>query len=316
MPRRSQRPYLAASDLLHLSGLIGGAGLAAVLPHGADRVAGAALARLWKLLRRNEIAERAASIERILPDRFDAHEARGLAEAWMDRRAELYWGRKRGLWKSDWRIDLQLEGAEHVQGGLTAGRGVVIWFASFCDSSIFMRALAEAGVPLGHLSMAFHGVPSGTRFGKATIGRIHRRGEDRYLRERVVIPNRKDPSYVKKLRRLLAANHAVSIRADMMADSRNSAPCLGTRVRIAAGAPRIAFQAEAPLLPTFVRRIAPFRYRVEVEEPIPADAANRQDFITRAVAEFGRRLDRRLQEDAGDWDGWWGLDDLVVEQEV
>jgi len=260
--------------------------------------------------------ERAASIERILPDRFDADKARELAEAWMDRRAELYWGRKRGLWESDWRIDLQLRGAEHIHEGLTAGRGVVIWFASFCDSSLVMRALAEADVPLGHLSMGAHGVPSGTRFGRATIGRIHRRGEDRYLRERVVIPNRKDPSYVKKLRRLLAANHAVSIRGDLMADSRNSAPCLGTRVRIAAGAPRIALQAEAPLLPTFVRRVAPFRYCVEVEEPIQATAASRQDFVAFAVEEFGRRLDRRLLADAGDWDGWWGLDDLVVEPEV
>lgn len=299
-------------DLGHLAGKIVGGSLAGFLPHAADRQIVALLTKSLAAIRRSEIQEKAGCIEQTLPDRFDAAAARKLAEQWVERRAELYWGRMRGLYPSDWRIRLELEGGEHAREAVAGGRGVIVWFASFCDSSLMLRALAEDGLPLAHLSMATHGVPSGSRFGRSTIGRLHRRGENRYLRERVVIPNRKDPSYVKRLRSLLAGNHVVTIRGDLMGDSRHHGACLGKQLRIAAGAPSIAFQAEVPLLTAHVERLGTQHYRVVLGEPIAVQAKRRRDYIEKAVAEFGNRLNDHLRDNSPDWDGWWAIDRLVV----
>lgn len=312
MPPDRRRNLFARADVGHLAGKLAGGTLASFLPHAADPAAVSAVNKAWRRMRAVEVREAADRIEQTLPERFDLAGAQTLAAQWMERRAELYWGRMRGLYPSDWRIRLDLTGREHLDQALAGGHGAVVWFSSCCDSSLLLRGIAEAGIPLAHLSMAAHGVPSGSRFGRATIGRLHRQGEDRYLRERVVIPKRKDPSYIKRLRELLAANHAVTIRGDLMADSRYLADCLGVRLHIAGGAPSVAFQSRAPLLTAQAERVAPFHYRIVIQEGISASADSRRDFIEEAVAEFGRRLDYRLRDNSPDWDGWWAIDRLAV----
>ena len=150
MPANRRRNLFAAADFAHLAGKLAGGSLAAFLPHSADPAVVSVVNGIWSRMRAAEIRTSARQIERTLPDRFDPASAQTLAEQWVARRSELYWGRMRGLYPSDWRIRLDLEGRGHLEQALTAGRGAVVWFASCCDSLIrtpLWKSLTLLSVP-------------------------------------------------------------------------------------------------------------------------------------------------------------------------
>ena len=291
-----------------------GWGLTAVLPHSADPAIVARLRWLWRRTKGAEIRALAERIEHALPERFDSRRALAISQEWYARRAELAWGRLRELHRSGWRVRIDVEGGGHLDRALEQGRGAVIWFMSFCDSFLLMRGLAQRGVPTSHLSSYTHGAPGKSWFGVAAVARVHRSAEDRYLSERVVLRDPRSPSYVRRLRELLAANHAVTIRGDGASGAPLRANCLGVECTYPGGAPSVAFQARSPLLTSYAERLGPAHYRVVVQEPVAAKGERRRDFVRHAVAEYARRLDEQLAEDSPSWEGWWWINRLVVRQ--
>lgn len=283
-----------------------------MLPHSADARVVGCITALWQRTKAAEFHKVVARMQTALPGRFDEQRAAALMSEWYRRRAELTWGRLRNLHRSGWKIQLETEGLEHLAAAREDGKGAVIWYMSFCESFLVMRAMAEAGVPVGHLSLYSHGVPGKSRFGFATAGRMYRAAENRYLQARVVMRDRTSPGYFKQLGALLKTNHAVTVRGDLAAaGSPVRAVCLGRECDFASGAPRLAFQSGAPLLTAYAERIAPFHYRVVIEEAVTADRTQKKSFVSDAVAEYGRRLDAQLTGNSPDWEGWWSVHALV-----
>lgn len=266
------------------------------------------------LRRRTNSTELEAVARRIrdaLPGRFTPVQARELAEEWYSRATELSWGRLRELHRSGWRIRVDLEGAEHLDRALERGRGGVVWFSSFCDSAILMRALAENGTRLSHLSMQNHGAPARSRFGLRLVAPIHRRAEQRYLAERIVMRKPSAPGYVKQVREALAANRAVSVRGDLARNASLEATFLGRPCLFTTGAPRMAHAAQAPLMTSATFRVGPGHYKVIIDRELQLPE-RRRDYVEEAVAEYVRRLERRIGENPADWEGWRWIDQLVV----
>jgi len=231
----------------------------------------------------------------------------GLAEEWFRRQTELSWGRLRALHRSDWPVRIDLEGADHLDRALGQGRGAVVWFSSFCDPVLLMRALSNRGTPLCHLSAHTHGSPGHSRFGIRFVAPVHRSAETRHLSERIVMRNPSAPNYFKRVRRALSANQAVSVRGDLALDATQRALCLGRPCAFPSGAPRMAHSAQAPLLTSSIARLGPGRYKVTIDEALQLPR-QRRDFVREAVAEFARRLDCRLSESPADWEGWRWID--------
>jgi hypothetical protein len=202
-----QQSLVARADAVRVIEQLAGWAATAVLPHSADPSAVAGINRLWRRTKVAEARRTAQLIQTTLPQRFDSQQADSLTAEWFRRRAELAWGRLRGLHASGWRVRLDVEGLDHLAAAREQGKGAVVWYMSFCESFLLMRAMAEAGVPVGHLSLLWHGVPGKSRFGVAAAGRLHRAAEDRYLQTRVVMKDPASPSYFKKLAERLAPFH-------------------------------------------------------------------------------------------------------------
>jgi hypothetical protein len=83
-----------------------------------------------------------------------------------------------------WRREVRLEGLEHLRLALAPG-GAILWVPQCVSSDIAVKqALFEAGYPLTQLSRPSHPfsrAPFSVRF----VNPILRRGEDRFLAERV-----------------------------------------------------------------------------------------------------------------------------------
>jgi lauroyl/myristoyl acyltransferase len=313
MPTPGKQRLVARVDLKRTAALTLGWVLAALLPHRADRHIVSAVQRFWARTRSGSLSDAAARMVRTLPERFDAPQAHALAWGWLRRRAELNWGRMRNLHRAGWRATVEIEGIAHVVHARGAGRGVVVWFSSTCDSFLLMQALAQHGVPITHLSLHTHGSPGRSVFGAKITSRIHRIAEDRFLRERVIIRSESAPGYYKRLREALAANHAVTIRGDLGRGPREPlVSFLGLRRSFPAGAPKLAYQTGAVLLTAHVRRVAPCHYRVTMQEPLPLDRqAPRKDFVAAATAQYAARLETELAANPLDWDGWWLIDRYI-----
>ena len=302
---------IARADLERAAWQAAGWVLASVLPHRADTAVIRAAHALRRRVNRAEVERVAQRIATILTDRLSPAAARDVAEQWYARTTELSWGRVRALHRSDWRIRIDLEGSERLDRALARGRGAVLWFSSFCDSAILMRALAEHGARLSHLSADDHGAPAHSRFGLRFVAPIHHSVERRYLAERIVMHSPTSPGYVRRVRQALGANRAVTVRGDLARHATQQATCLNRPFRFASGAPRLAHAARSPLLTAAIVRPAPARYRVILEEELtlPED---RRDFVVEAVAEYARRLGRRIAESPADWEGWRWVDEMLA----
>lgn len=312
-PGMPSRPLIRLSDVARLTQQAGGWAASWVTPLRADVGAVRSIERIWAITKH---AERKALIARIVaatPGWSNRELVERLTVDWYARRAELSWGRLRASHRADWAVGVELDGAEHLWRAREKGRGAVLWFLSTCDSFVLMRGLASSGEPLAHLSLATHGSPGGTHFGELTVARFHRLAEDRYLERRIVIDDVRAPGYAREVRRWLAANGLLTVRGDRaMEDAWVRAPLLGGTARFPAGAPTFAFHSGAALLPCWAERVAPFRYRVVVEEPLePPGGASRREFAAAATERFSALLEQRLKASPADWEGWWWADRLL-----
>ena len=313
MSSSAEQSLITKADLKQAAALTAGWTLAAMTPHSADAQAVSLLNRWWKRSKAATARDLAVRIQETLPHRFSQEQAQELVERWYERRAEITWGRMRALHRSDWRIRLDLEGEDHIREALSHGRGVVVWFMSFCDSFLLMRALAEADLPVAHLSLQTHWAPSKSRLGLGQLARWSRIAEDRHLQERIIIRNVFDPGYFKRMGETLALNHVLTVRGEVPQEGSNyTADFLGVKTAFPGGAPALAYRRRAPLLTAYCARVDPFYYRVVVQQPVAAEGGDRREFAAAAVREFARRLEEQVDHHPLDWEGWWSIHRLAA----
>lgn len=215
------------------------------------------------------------------------------------------WGHIRDLHKQGWTPEIAVEGIRHIQEGLKASRGVILWGMHFCGGAVAKAGLAAAGIRLAHLSREHHGRPSRSWLGER-LAYFGYKPELRYLDRRIVIPGDESLGYMRELIGLLASNACLSITGELPGRQSVEAEFFGGREKFATGAPGLAYKMGSPLLTYYAVREGTFRYRVVIEGPIEADrGVARQQFVRAAVEQFAERLQRTIVAHPSDWYRWY-----------
>lgn len=299
------RPLFAWGDLQRLALQRGAVGLLALTPKRFEPRLTRRAAQLWTRLKGSEINELRRVIADTVGGRFSKSEARAIAEELARRTADLMWARMRAVSRHGWSPRIEIDGFEHIERGLTAGRGVVIWFFSFCDSPIWMKALSDAGARLSHLSTVVHGAPGRSRFGVRFTAPLFWRAETFHLAERIVFADPSSPGFVRRIDECLRANGCLSVRADMSGRPGEAVRLFDRPARLPGGGASLAFRNGSTLVTGYAVREGPDRYRVVVERPIDAQREQgRKAFVREAVEEMARRLERRIEAAPADWEAW------------
>lgn len=220
-------------------------------------------------------------------------------------RLEHYFQYLREFCPGGWRATLVLDGLEHLEQAIAAGRGAIVWVGHTVFHGLALKkSVNGAGFRLNHLSRREHGF-SKTRFGIAVLNPIRSRIEDRYLRRRIVIERGAEERAVRAAARELAANGIVSITAgDWEGRQIAHLPLMGGTASLATGAPALAHATGAALLPAFVVRQGD-TIRVFITSPIGMDRRGaRNDQVAAAMIEYVARLLPVIQDYPGQWRGW------------
>jgi lauroyl/myristoyl acyltransferase len=208
-------------------------------------------------------------------------------------------------YRPGWKPRVQLQGVEHLRAAAAENRGAVLWLGHFMYSSIATKmALRQAGVDVIHLSHPRHGF-SGTRFGMRFLNPIRLRVEDRYLRERVRTGVSGSGTAVYTLRARLLEGRFISITARDSARNTVRAPFLNGSLPLATGAPILARQAGAALLPVHTVKDAAGDFITCIDKPIALDdSLPRREAAASAAREYIRRLEPVVREYPDQWLGW------------
>lgn len=292
-------------DLTRLITVAMGYCLASLLPQRLDAALSDFVARSSALAGSKRVANAAHRMQDVLGSSHPRPDWRQLAREHVSIRSELAWGRIRLLHRSPWRVAVELSGREHLEAARRNGRGAILWLMSFCDLPIVNMACAKAGFPLTHLSHYHHGSWTRTRFAYRLNARFYTAAEERFLMRRVVIGPDHTLGYLRALRDDLAANQTISIMGEHESRAPVPACFFGRRIRLATGAPALAWGTGAPLLPVHAHRAAPGRYRAVIRAPIRLDrGVRREDWIQQSVDEFIGCLERCIVEHPASWMGW------------
>jgi lauroyl/myristoyl acyltransferase len=189
----------------------------------------------------------------------------------------------RCYWRRGWRPRVRLEGGEQIVAALDAGKGAILWVAPFVFSDLITKlALAEAGHMVSHLSRDSHGF-STTRLARRLLNPIQTRIEGRYLAERLVMTDENTIGALRELVARLEANRPVSITLAATGRQSRVVRFLGGQMRIATGAPALAWQTGAPLLPTFTLREADGSFVTRIEPALRLPSELPRDAATDAI---------------------------------
>jgi len=187
---------------------------------------------------------------------------------------------------------VQLAGREHLDAALVAGKGAILWVGPFVFSDLLTKiALHAAGVPVSHLSRYVHGF-SATRFGERVLNPIRTAVEREFLAERVVMSRAGSVVALRTLSRRLRDNRVVSVSAIGMAHQLYRIPFLNGSVQMAGGAPALALQTGAALLPVFTGRDGTNGWVAIIEPPLVRRADwQREEAIKRLLLQYGALLE-------------------------
>jgi lauroyl/myristoyl acyltransferase len=305
--RHKSAPAFTRGDLYVIGSLIGLAPVAMLLPQRRWPAVCRMLARFMfaARLERRRIAagvrrafggEKLAALQPVgeICDRLEAH------------RFELRCQILRDLLRSDWRPEIQVEGADGLQQALADGRGAILWVSPFVFAdTIAKMALCRLGHPPIHLSRAIHGF-SHSQFGKRWLNPAQHRVENRYLTARIVLSEHQPGMALRKLQEALAKREVVTISVQKWGSHVAELPFLNARLRIATGAPSLAWKTGAPLMPVFtIKEPGRNSFRVIIDKPLPINGARSKSEAQRiAVACYTHRLEKFVSVHPSQWLNW------------
>lgn len=246
-----------------------------------------------------------ARTARVMDARTIAHSPRELEVArtafYLEDRMQVVAAYRPGAWEPK----IELSGREHLDRSLAEGRGAILWISDFTSSSLVTKlAFHRAGIPVSHLSRPTHGFSS-SRFGIRFINPIRTRIEDRYVGERVTMPNDTAVAPFRVLRKRLKANQVVSITVGLQARKTRAVPFLSGCMQLATGPINLARSARAPLLPIFTVRNESGAYEVHIGEALHvAVDGGREDAFDNAIGQYARSLERFVVRFPAQWRGW------------
>lgn len=201
-------------------------------------------------------------------------------------------------------LHAELYGRERLDEALALGRGAIVWVCPSVYASVLAKmALSRAGYRVSHLSRHYHGSPSESVFGERLFARRWAAVENRYLGERLVMTPHNQVGPLKTLTRRLRQNQVVSITATG-GQRALQADCLGGRIELGQGAPRLAVSTGAALLPAFLTPLAADRYRLSLTPPLQAPEGPQAERERLLAQQYAARLEDFLRQRPALWDGW------------
>ena len=304
------RSFVSRSDLRMVTIWLLGYLLIGCIPRTHDRTVFDKLSklRLMRSSRRNNVYHDrlAIRIKAVLGDRLSADDIRSVTVAAKTIALENRWACWRASHTAEWDIRTEVKGLEYATTALDRGHGIVFWGMTFCGTLFPKIALARAGIPLTQLSSTDHGasVPL-TPFGRTFVAPAYCLSENRYLQDRIYIPDNGDTSYLRTIGRLLRSNGCIWIASDT---SRAKKPIcvdmLGRPASFPQGAPVLALRHKSPLIPAYTERLGPFHYRVTLASPIEFDETlSRAEGIEQAVQTFATLLGEQVTRQPSAY-GW------------
>ncbi len=212
----------------------------------------------------------------------------------------------RELLPGGWRSEAPLEGREFLDQALQQSRGVVLWSSPFAGSDLATKkALALAGYSLTHLSSPFHPF-SPTRFGTLVLNPVRLHAVNRYLDRRVLVVYGNARPALDVLKRTLAENGVVSITATGAGKNSLVFPFLGGIIDLAIGAPLIAHQTGAALIPVFTLPDQQVGYRVALGPNLrPSEELPQQQAVHEMTSRFVELLEPIVRAYPAHWEGWF-----------
>ena len=207
-----------------------------------------------------------------------------------------------------WQPQVALEGIEHIEKGLAAGRGVILWDSHFHFASLMTKfAMHRVGHPVVHLSQPGHGF-SKTRFGMRIFNPLRTKSESHYIAERIVLSLRSPTGAMRTLIKRLKQNAVVSITVRPTAVQPIEAPFMNGFYTIATGAPDLAYRCGATLLPVFTVRMDNGDYKVIIDPPLDLImGASRHESAVSVTHEYARRLELYVCAHPDQWIEWFKL---------
>ena len=198
-------------------------------------------------------------------------------------------------------IPLKIDGIEHLQQGLKAGRGAIIILTHFDRILTGPIAVAQAGIPVSSLTME---IDENNQLSELEKAYFHRKIStfDDMTGGTSVKRNRS----VKKIYDSLAQGNTWTILADAWhpeAKNKRGHPFLGKTLYLATGIERIAAHTQAALLhvTSFTEPDGHIRIRIRELDSAPG----------RAVDQVIEQLERDVRERPWAWWNWGLIDEMT-----
>lgn len=187
-----------------------------------------------------------------------------------------------------------IQGMEHLSRALASGRGAILVTAHFGNFPLILARLGLEGYPVGVIVRdPRHGPVA--RF----LDRWRARYGVRTLRDK--------PRWasVKDALALLRQNGILVVHVDInVSDGGIFVPFLGQWVPTFRGPALLALRTQAPLLPTFIRRVHGLDHRLIIQPPLRVPlCGDREEDTWRLLLALNRAAERAIQEHPEQW--WW-----------
>ncbi len=205
-----------------------------------------------------------------------------------------------------WRCEVRLVGREVLDRALQRSRGAVVWVSPFAGSDLVTKmALSSAGYSLTHLSAPSHPF-SPTRIGKLFLNPIRLRAVNRYTARRVIVVYGHARPALAALRQVLSDNGVVSIMATGTGARSATFAFLDGTLDLATGAPLIAYQSGAALIPAFTLPDEHGGYRVELGPDLaPPVGLPLEQAVAQMAARYVELLEPVVRAHPAQWEGWF-----------
>lgn len=292
--------WIRPSDLV-TAGQILCCAFAAVTPQRYWAAISRLLARMHLQLRGSRRRRIMHACERYL-DADPGGLERQVVAAWYEQTVEVI----REISPRGWRRPIALRGAASIEAARRQGRGVVLWVSLFAHGDLVTkRGLACAGYPLSHLSHYAHPF-SASWFGAQVLNPIQLRAENRYLERRVLVSYGQAQSALDILKQVLRDNGVVTVTARGVGRKAITLPLLGGTLRLAMGAPYLALNTGAALIPVNTVPDGSGGYAVRCGPDLNSDGIGTGREAMRRMAErYVALLETFVRAHPASWQGWF-----------
>ncbi|MCY6383472.1 hypothetical protein [Hoeflea prorocentri] len=186
---------------------------------------------------------------------------------------------------------IDFSGADLLRDALKAGKGAIVWAFQFEYQALAgKRALREQGFEPLQVSVDSHGF-SDTAFGNATINRLLRSAENKYLKQRVVFDRSHGASVMGKIISLLEQGELIILTNNVYAGNMFVEMPFGEAgyVSMPTSPLSIATRRNTPIFSMSILETEPLRRMEATVEPlngnrhaIPEDGTDKRDYARMA----------------------------------